>query len=93
MYFSTKLKKNHAFWDNQFKHAYRKVDDGASEDVIIDKAQEILFAVRQHTLKLCNEELRQYISDGALYYMTGKCTIGWHKRWKEFAQTQGEQDG
>ena len=83
----------YAFWDNQFKHAYRKVDDSASEDVIIDKAQEILFAVRQHKLKLCNEELRQYISDGAFYYLSDKCIIGWHKSWKEFFKKQGEQDG
>ena len=74
----------YAFWDNQFKHAYRKLDDSASEDVIIDKAQEILFAVRQHKLKLCKEELSQYISDGAFYYLSDKCIIGWHKSWKEF---------
>ena len=83
----------YAFWDNQFKHAYRKLDDSASEDVIIDKAQEILFAVRQHKLKLCKEELSQYISDGAFYYLSEKCIIGWHKSWKEFFKKQGEQDG
>lgn len=83
----------YAFWDNQFKHAYRKLDDSASEDVIIDKAQEILFAVRQHKLKLCKEELSQYISDGAFYYLSDKCIIGWHKSWKEFFKKQGEQDG
>ena len=83
----------YAFWDNQFKHAYRKLDDSASEDVIIDKAQEILFAVRQHKLKLCKEELSQYISDGAFYYLSDKCIIGWHKSWMEFFKKQGEQDG
>ena len=83
----------YAFWDNQFKHAYRKLDDSASEDVIIDKAQEILFAVRQHKLKLCKEELSQYISDGAFYYLSDKCIIGWHKSWLEFFKKQGEQDG
>lgn len=83
----------YAFWDNQFKHAYRKLDDSASEDVIIDKAQEILFAVRQHKLKLCKEELSQYISDGAFYYLSDKCIIGWHKSWKEFFKKQGGQDG
>ena len=83
----------YAFWDNQFKHAYRKLDDSASEDVIIDRAQEILFAVRQHKLKLCKEELSQYISDGAFYYLSDKCIIGWHKSWKEFFKKQGEQDG
>ena len=83
----------YAFWDNQFKHAYRKLDDSASENVIIDKAQEILFAVRQHKLKLCKEELSQYISDGAFYYLSDKCIIGWHKSWLEFFKKQGEQDG
>lgn len=83
----------YAFWDNQFKHAYRKLDDSASEDVIIDKAQEILFVVRQHKLKLCKEELSQYISDGAFYYLSDKCIIGWHKSWMEFFKKQGEQDG
>lgn len=83
----------YAFWDNQFKHAYRKLDDSASEDVIINKAQEILFAVRQHKLKLCKEELSQYISDGAFYYLSDKCIIGWHKSWMEFFKKQGEQDG
>lgn len=83
----------YAFWDNQFKHAYRNLDDSASEDAIIDKAQEILFAVRQHKLKLCKEELSQYISDGAFYYLSDKCIIGWHKSWMEFFKKQGEQDG
>ena len=83
----------YAFWDNQFKHAYKKVELGATEDVIIDKAQEILYEVRNYKLKLCNEELRQYISDGAFYYLSDECIIGWHKNWREFFKKRVEQDG
>lgn len=83
----------YAFWDNQFKHTYKKIDEGASEDLIIDKAQDILYEVRKFKLKLCDEELHQYISDGAFYYLSDECIIGWHKNWKDFFKKKTEQDG
>ena len=74
-------------------HTYKKIDEGASEDLIIDKAQEILYEVRKFKLKLCDEELHQYISDGDFYYLSDECIIGWHKNWKDFFKKKTEQDG
>lgn len=82
-----------AFWDNEFKKAYRKCDDSTSEDIIVDKAQDLLYEVRKHQLKLCKETLQQRISDGAFYYLSDECIIGWHRNWQEFFKKQKEQDG
>ena len=81
------------FWDNEFKNAYKKCDDLTPEKEIIDKAQEILYKVRQHRLELCKETLQQRISDGAFYYLSDECIIGWHRNWRDFFNKQTEQDG
>jgi len=81
------------FWDNEFKKAYRKCDDSTSEEEIVDKAQDILYEVRKHQLKLCKETLQQRISDGAFYYLSDECIIGWHRNWQEFFKKQTKQDG
>ena len=79
--------------ENTSTTLYPQYEDWVDRYSCESKAQEILFAVRQHKLKLCKEELRQYISDGAFYYLSDKCIIGWHKSWKEFFKKEGEQDG
>ena len=81
------------YWENEFENAYDGLDDTATEDEIVEKAKSILYEVRKQRLKLCNELLNQPISDGAFYYLSDECIIGWHKNWREFFKTQGEQDG
>ena len=81
------------YWENEFENAYDGLDDTATEDEIVEKAKSILYEVRKQRLKLCNELLNQPISDGAFYYLSDECIIGWHKNWREFFKKQGEQDG
>lgn len=73
----------YAFWDNEFKHAYKGTAD-ANEDVIIEKAGNLLYEVRKHQLTLRQKALSQYISDGAFYYLSDECIIGWHRDWNDF---------
>ena len=81
------------YWENEFENAYDGLDDTATEDEIVEKAKSILYEVRKQRLKLCNELLNQPISDGAFYYLSDECIIGWHKNWREFFKKQGEKDG
>lgn len=81
------------YWENEFENAYDGLDDTATEEEIVKKAKSILYEVRKQRLKLCNESLNQPISDGAFYYLSDECIIGWHKNWREFFKKQGEQDG
>lgn len=82
-----------AYWENEFEHAYNELDDAVTEDAIVKKAKEILYKVRQHQVKLCNEVLGTMISNGAFYYLSDECIIGWHRNWQEFFKKQTEQDG
>lgn len=81
------------YWENEFNNAYDGLDDKATEEQIESKAKSILYEVRKQRLKLCNELLDQPISDGAFYYLSDECIIGWHKNWREFFKKQREQDG
>lgn len=81
------------YWENEFDNAYAGLDDTATEEEIVKKAKKILYEVRKQRLKLCNELLDQPISDGAFYYLSDECIIGWHRNWREFFQKKLEQDG
>lgn len=83
----------YAFWDNEFKHVYKGVGPAVSEDVIVEKASNLLYEVRKHQLTLRQKALSQYISDGAFYYLSDECIIGWHRDWHKFFQKKMEQDG
>lgn len=79
------------YWENEFENAYAGLDDTATEEEIVKKAKKILYEVRKQRLKLCNELLDQPISDGAFYYLSDECIIGWHKNWREFFKKKIEQ--
>lgn len=83
----------YAFWDNEFKHVYKGVGTAVSEDVIAEKAGNLLYEVRKHQLTLREKALSQYISDGAFYYLSDECIIGWHRDWQKFFKKKLEQDG
>lgn len=82
-----------AFWENEFDRAYDGLEETASDDAIINKAKGILYKVRQHQVKLCNEVLGLVVSNGAYYYLSDECIIGWHKNWQEFFNKQTERNG
>lgn len=72
------------YWDNEFEHAYSDLDDDVDEEAIVKKAKDILYKVRQHQVKLKEEVLGLAISNGAYYYLSDECIIGWHKNWQDF---------
>ena len=82
----------YAFWENEFNHVYNG-SANANEDVIIEKAGSLLYEVRKHQLNLRQKTLSQYISDGAFYYLSDECIIGWHRDWKVFFKKKKKQDG
>lgn len=81
------------FWENEFKHAYKRLKDDATEDGIVEKAQNLLYEVRKHDLKLRKKWLGLAISNGAYYYLSDECLIGWHRDWKEFFKKKHDKDG
>lgn len=81
------------FWENEFDHAYNSLDDKATEEEIDKKAKDILYEVRKHKLKLCDEYLETAISNGAFYYLSDECVIGWHRDWKNFFEKLSSKDG
>lgn len=70
------------FWENEFDHIYDDTDD-YTEEQILKKARELLYKIRQHRVTL-QKELMLTISNGAYYYLSDECLIGWHKEWKKF---------
>lgn len=81
------------FWENEFGNAYDDLDDAATEEAIVKKAKNLLYEVRKHNLELRREMLGDTISNGAYYYLSDECLIGWHRDWKQFFKKQGERDG
>lgn len=81
------------FWENEFKRAYKKLKDDATEDGIVEKAQDLLYEVRKHELKLRKKWLGLAISNGAFYYLSDECLIGWHRDWKEVFKKKQVKNG
>lgn len=70
------------FWENEFDHIYDDTDN-YTEEQILKKARDLLYKIRQHRVTL-QKELMLTISNGAYYYLSDECLIGWHKEWKKF---------
>lgn len=81
------------FWDNEFGNVYDDLENTATEEAIVKKAKKLLYEVRKKNLKLRSEYLGDTISNGAFYYLSDECLIGWHRDWKQFFKKQIEQDG
>lgn len=71
------------FWRNQFDYYYADVDDETPETDICKKAKGILREVRNHNINLKQSSLGIPISNGAYYYLSDECLLGWHRNWKE----------
>lgn len=82
-----------ALWENDFNYAYNSLDDKATEEEIEKKAKDLLYEVRKHNLKLCNEHLEIALSNGAFYYLSDECVIGWHRDWKNIFLKLSSKDG
>lgn len=81
------------FWNNEFKRTYRKLGGDATEDQVVEKAQDLLYEVRKHELKLRKKWLGLAFSNGAFYYLSDECLIGWHRDWKAYFKKNQGKDG
>lgn len=70
------------FWDNEFNYLYNDTND-FTEEQILTRAKDLLHKIRAHRVTL-QKELLLDISNGAYYYLSDECLIGWHKEWKKF---------
>lgn len=75
-------------WDNEFGDSY--IDIGTNtEDVVISKcAHKLLYNIRKNNLKLRDSNLGIQISNGAYYYFSDECKIGWHLNWEKYFKKQ-----
>ncbi len=71
-----------AFYHNEFDYAYNELDDSTNDDEINKKAKELLYKIRANKLSIRDEQLGIPISNGAYYYLSDECLIGWHPEWK-----------
>lgn len=71
-----------AVWDNHFSSAYADVDEHAEEQEISRRARMLLKEIRSFKVTLCKEQLSIPISNGAFYYFSDECKIGWHREWE-----------
>lgn len=74
-----------AFWENVFNYQYDGTD--ATEEQLLQKAKDLLYRVRAYKVTL-QKELLQDVSNGAFYYLSDECLIGWHKEWQKFFAKQ-----
>ena len=75
-------------WGDKFASVYDDTNDNTQEDVIISKAGKLLESIRDKELSLCKQTLGRPISNGAFYYFSDECKIGWHRDWKKFFNKQ-----
>lgn len=71
------------FWRNHFERVYDGIDEYTDEKEIIDRAKQLLEKVRDFEVSLCKEKLLIPISNGAFYYLSDECKIGWHHKWED----------
>lgn len=72
------------FWKNHFERVYDDIDEQTNEKEITDRAKKLLEKIRDFEVSLCKEKLLIPISNGAFYYLSDECQIGWHREWEIF---------
>lgn len=65
-------------WSNKHRKAFKR----CNENDINNKAQELVDAMREETYRLGDDELNTEQSNGELYILSEKDSIGWHRDWK-----------
>lgn len=71
------------FWQNEFENQYDGTNSSTSQSELKQKAKKLLYEIRKIRVTLRNQ-LEIPISNGAFYYMSDECIIGWHREWKKF---------
>ena len=72
------------YWNTEFDYVYDDVNEMTSEEDIIKMGKKLLHTVRSNKVNIRNEILINPISNGAYYYLSDECLIGWHHEWKTF---------
>lgn len=81
-------------WNNEFQYAYLDTDETTSEKDIVRRAAGLLRDIRKTDLTLCKQKLGFPISNGAFYYFSDECKIGWHKDWEKFfSKRENKENG
>lgn len=81
-------------WNNEFQYAYLDTDETTPEKDIVRRAAGLLRDIRKTDLTLCKQKLGFPISNGAFYYFSDECKIGWHKDWEKFfSKRENKENG
>lgn len=81
-------------WNNEFQYAYIDTDETTPEKDIVRRAAGLLRDIRKTDLTLCKQKLGFPISNGAFYYFSDECKIGWHKDWEKFfSKRENKENG
>jgi hypothetical protein len=66
-------------WSNKHRRAFRN----CSETETNQKSQEVVDDLREEKFKLGDDELSTENSNGELYLLSDRNTIGWHRNWEK----------
>lgn len=81
-------------WNNEFQYAYLDTDETTPEKDIVRRAAGLLRDIRKTDLTLCKQKLGFPISNGAFYFFSDECKIGWHKDWEKFfSKRENKENG
>lgn len=81
-----------ACWENEFDYAYLDADDSTTEDELNRMAKCLLYQIRKKQIVLREHTYQDKIANGAFYYLSDECLIGWHRDWKKIFKKE-KQDG
>ena len=80
--------------ERQVNYAYLDTDETTPEKDIVRRAAGLLRDIRKTDLTLCKQKLGFPISNGAFYFFSDECKIGWHKDWEKFfSKRENKENG
>lgn len=71
------------YWENEFEHQYEETDSSTSPADLKRRAKCLLHEIRKYKVTL-RHQLSIPISNGAFYYLSDECLLGWHRDWKKY---------
>lgn len=71
------------YWENEFEHQYGDTDSSTLPADLKSRAKCLLHEIRKYKVTLRNQ-LTIPISNGAFYYLSDECLLGWHRDWKKY---------
>lgn len=71
------------FWENEFENQYGGTDSSTLPAELKRRAKHLLHEIRKYKVTLRNQ-LTIPISNGAFYYLSDECLLGWHRDWQKY---------